>query len=219
MPRSNLAINWNSRKNPLLRLLSKHLLNQLSITLVHSFHFFLFFNFYCTLFTWNQIINGIATIMIMWKNVSWNQLMLLSFVHKTNVSSSYCYLFSFFFYISYVKSIHRWNCIDNVENILRDHFWIWWNIRGEVWFHRIFDKEFIHLLVSCIRVLIILPYFLNFSIFSRREIDHFSRFSTRNSKPEKCASLNLIVSLKNSFFKTKRQPRAGNYSTMQHRVQ
>ena len=28
-----------------------------------------------------------------------------------------------------------------------------------------------------------------FSVFSRREIDHFSRFSTRNSKSEKCASL------------------------------
>ena len=118
MPRSNLAINWNSRKNPLLRLLSKHLLNQLSITLVHSFHFFLFFNFYCTLFTWNQIINGIATIMIMWKNVSWNQLMLLSFVHKTNVSSSYCYLFSFFF------TFLTWNqFIDGIALIMWKIFW------------------------------------------------------------------------------------------------
>ena len=31
--------------------------------------------------------------------------------------------------------------------------------------------------------------FLDFSVFSRREIDLFSRFSTRNSKAEKCASL------------------------------
>ena len=34
--------------------------------------------------------------------------------------------------------------------------------------------------------------FLDFSVFSRREIDHFSRFSTRNSKSEKCASLESI---------------------------
>ena len=52
----------------------------------------------------------------------------------------------------------------------------------------------ISLILTSILVLVLGYFFFffpRFLDFSRREINHFSRFSTRNSKPEKCASLGL----------------------------